>query len=84
VADPILGGKKIMIESPLIQEIVAEAEARARQRDLVGFLEARFGRLPAETVAMIESVWDEAKLAELVTWSAQCECLENFSRKLEA
>ena len=36
----IFGGKQIMIESPLIQEIVAER----MHKDILGVLEARLGR----------------------------------------
>jgi hypothetical protein len=33
-------------------------------------------------VAAIEDVWDEGKLADLITWSVLCESFEGFQKKL--
>jgi hypothetical protein len=75
---PILGGREMLLETPLMQEIVAEV----RHKDLVRSLEARFGPVPAELVATIGAVKDEGKLDDLVTWSAQCDSLESFRKRL--
>src|SRR5205085_9734980 len=56
----ILGGRKVMLESPLIQEIVAEVraetEVRTQQKAIATVLEARFGRLPRKLTAAVNRV----------------------------
>lgn len=74
----ILGGRKAMIESPLIQELVAEA----RHRDIVRFLRARFGAVPPDLGAALQSVQDETKLDELVDWASRCPGLDEFRTRL--
>lgn len=74
----ILGGKKIMIESPLIQELVAERT----HKDILLVLTARFGLLPQEIVASLQAVQEEKKLEELVDWAARCADMEAFRSRL--
>ncbi len=64
-----------MIESPLIQELVAE---RAH-KDILRFLAGRFGPVPHEIAATVQSIQDETKLDELVDWASRCPTLEQFS-----
>lgn len=75
---PILGGREMLLETPLMQEILAEA----RHKDLIRILEARFGPVPPNVAAAIKGVWDEGKLTELITTSVLCENLEGFRKKL--
>jgi predicted transposase YdaD len=78
----ILGGQKVMIESPLIREIVAEATAKAEVRSkreaLLAFLRARFGPLPRELRADLKAITDRRTLTELVTLAGKCSDLKEF------
>lgn len=44
----ILGGRQVMIESPLIQELVAENTRTTVQADILAILETRFGEVPQD------------------------------------
>jgi hypothetical protein len=87
----ILGGKRIMIESPLIEEIVseavaeavAEADAEARHDSIIEFLRSRFGAMPTDLEDRIRSVQDKDGLAHLTRSAATCRDLEAFSRTLD-
>ena len=67
-----------MIESPLLQEFEAKATCRARRKDIVQFLQARYGPVPPELTAALQGVEDEAKLDELVELAARCPDLDSF------
>ncbi len=70
----ILGGSKVMLESPLIQNLLAEKV----HQDIVMFLEARFGDVPRDLVEEIESVVDEKQLKGLVPLAGSCPDLDAF------
>ncbi len=74
----ILGGKQIMIESPLIQELVAERAQKA----ILLVLQDRFGTVPPEIISALQPVQDEKKLDELVVWASRCPDLEAFRKRL--
>jgi hypothetical protein len=74
----LLGGERVMIESPLIREI----EAKATQRSLLDFLEGQFGTVPAELVGRLRKVRSEKKLRELVKYAGRCPDLDAFREKL--
>jgi len=76
----ILGGSKIMIESPLIQEIVS----RTKHSAIVRFLAARFGPVPQDIVTILQTVSDEQRLDELVDWAGRCPDLDAFRTQLSA
>ena len=69
-----------MIESPLIQELVAE---RAH-KDILRVLNARLGSVPPEIATALEGIQDEAKLDELVDWASRSPSLEAFRSRLGA
>jgi hypothetical protein len=70
----ILGGRKVMLESPLIQDLLAD-----RAHQYIGtVLEARFGDVPHDLVEGIESVVDEKRLKGLVRLAASCPDLDTF------
>ena len=76
----ILGGKKAMIESPLIREIVAERS----HKDILRVLRNRFGPVPPELEAEVRSILDESVLdapMDLATFSPD---LEHFGAELRA
>lgn len=67
-----------MIDSPLIQELVAE---RAH-KDILLVLTARFAMVPPEIVTGLQAIQDEKKLDELVDWAGRCPDLEAFRSRL--
>ncbi len=69
-----------MIESPLIQEIVA---ARTHE-NILAFLEARFGPIPVDLATALQAIYDEQKLKDLVTFAALCPSLEAFRARVQA
>jgi predicted transposase YdaD len=74
----IFGGSRVMIESPLIQELVGQA----RQKDILRALKNRFGADLAEIVVALQPVLDEDKLDELFDWAMQCPDLASFRARL--
>jgi predicted transposase YdaD len=70
----ILGGRRVMIESPLIQELVAEA----RHKDILKLLNKRFGEVPADLVNLVRSVVKERKLDLLFDLALDCPSLASF------
>ena len=67
-----------MIESPLIQELVAERAHKA----ILRFLAGRFGSVAPEIAVAVQSTQDEAKLDELADWPARCHSLDEFRTHL--
>jgi hypothetical protein len=78
----ILGGKRVMIESPLIKEIVAEREQETIREAIVEFLEARFGAVPEEIPERLRHVRARKKLKALVKDAARSPDLAAFRRRL--
>lgn len=96
----ILGGSKVMIESPLITELVTEAEERgkvlgeargrvlggaeATRRSVLRVLRTRFGEVPEQVEAALERIEDESRLEALVEAAAGAVDLEAFRRELSS
>lgn len=74
----LFGGRQIMIESPLIDELMAERT----QKNILQFLEGRFGAVPEELSARLKSVSRTSKLDELIKVAAQCPSLKSFEAHL--
>jgi hypothetical protein len=74
----LLGGRKAMIESPLVQDILAEV----RREDILTFLKSRFGTAVAELEADLKTIEDGARLSELVKLAASCRSLKGFRKHL--
>jgi predicted transposase YdaD len=75
----IFGGRRVMIESPLIQELLAE-----RMHKAIGkFLEGRFGSIPLDLQARLRAVQAEDKLDDLASFAATCGSLDEFRKRLE-
>ncbi len=79
----ILGGKQVMIESPLIQEIVAENTVATVQQDVLEVLESRFGKVPADLAEQTRSLADERHLRALIRNAVSTPTLETFRKELE-
>jgi hypothetical protein len=74
----LLGGKAVMIESPLIQELQAEAV----HDTILGFLKARFGPVPRDIRKLLRAVLDEKKLKKLTVAAARCADIAAFREAL--
>jgi len=69
-----------MLKWPLIQELLAER----MHKDLLRFLQARFGPMPADITTRLQAIEDEASLEELVDLAASCPDLEAFRAQLSS
>jgi hypothetical protein len=76
----LLGGTQVMIESPLITELLA----KTRQEDILEVLAGRFGKVPREVAARLRAVVKEKELKALVRFAAQCPDLAAFRERLLA
>jgi hypothetical protein len=74
----IFGGSQAMIESPLIQELMAQRG----HKDIVRVLAARFGSVPPEIEAAVRAIQDESRLDALLDGAALCPDLEAFRQRL--
>jgi hypothetical protein len=72
------GGSQIMIESPLIQELMATRMHKA----ILGLLAKRFGKLPADLEKSLRAIQDEDRLDQLVCWAAECPDVAAFAKQL--
>ncbi|MCI0456501.1 MAG: hypothetical protein L0Z62_05915 [Gemmataceae bacterium] len=78
----ILGGKKAMIESPLIRELIAESKLEERVQTLLDFLQARFGSVTASITAGLGQVKERERLVRLSHRAANSPSLEAFEEAL--
>ena len=69
-----------MIESPLLQEIIAET----KRESLVAFLTSRFGTEAGELEADLKAIEDEDRLNELIKLAGSCRSLKAFRKRLQA
>ena len=81
----LLGGRKTMIESPLLEELKAEwmreATRESTRKNILRFLEARFGIAARALEAELKTV-DEDRLNELLSLAATCRTLASFRKKV--
>ena len=81
----LLGGREVMIQSPLYQEIVAESELKGatetRRKDILDFLRERFGPAADELEVELRAV-EFDRLADLVKFAAKCRSLTSFRKRL--
>lgn len=80
----ILGGSRMIVESPLVQELLAQKAQEAVQASILDFLEGRFGLVPLETAAELRLVKDEQRLHELSRFAGQCPDLAAFQARLRS
>ena len=67
-----------MIESPLIQELMAKNAAQTTHKNIMKVLNVRFSLVSAEVAAAVQAVYDEAKLDILMDTALSCPDLEAF------
>jgi hypothetical protein len=72
----ILGGRKAMIESPVLKELRREE----RCSTMIDVLVERFGRRARSLLPRLESIKDDRKLKELTKQSVSCPDLESFEK----
>ena len=77
-----------MIESPVLQDLVAKVEARAtaraRQQDILKVLQVRFETVPEAVATAVQAVTEEQRLDDLVAFAASCPDLAAFQQRLPA
>jgi hypothetical protein len=82
----IFGGTQAMIESPLIQEMMAktrhEAIAESTHKAILRILTSRFGSVPTEVVRAVHGVADEHILDRLLDSALACTDLKTFLERL--
>ena len=78
----ILGGRKAMIESPVLQELKEEWTREAAIEALMTFLVGRFGTKAQAIETEIKAIDDTARLRELIKHAATCRTLAAFRKKL--
>jgi hypothetical protein len=74
----ILGGERVMIESPLIQKLIA----KRLQAAIIEVLKDRFGAVPKGVTQGLESILNEKKLTKLTVFAASCPDIEAFRERL--
>jgi hypothetical protein len=79
----LLGGRKAMIESPVLKELMAETVRRTKQADILEVLEGRFGRKARTLRRALKAIEDERQLKTLLNQSGKCPDLESFKKLLE-
>lgn len=67
-----------MIESPLIQELLAQRS----HDDILQFLEGRFGVIPPKITLALRAVQEEDKLRELARFAGVCPDLAAFQARI--
>ena len=78
----ILGGRKAMLESPLLDELKAEWTREATRKNIVRFLTIRFKVNDDTLLRALEAVDDDERLGELLEHAAKCRTLESFRKRL--
>jgi hypothetical protein len=70
----LLGGERVMIQSPLITELLA----KKAQEDIVMVLKRRFGKVPPDVVKHLRGIVGEKKLNQLLGHAVDCPGVEAF------
>ena len=78
----ILGGRKVMIESTLIQEIIDETKQEERVQTTLDSLDERFGAVPPVIAAGLQQVKEMDRLARLSRRASVCASLQAFEDSL--
>jgi hypothetical protein len=78
----ILGGRKAMIESPLIQEIVEESERGGHVKMILHILQERFGPAGPDISAGLAQVKEGEGLLRLSVHAGACTSLKDFAQHL--
>jgi hypothetical protein len=74
----IIGGRQMIIETPLIQEILAEN----MQGAILRALQTKFGTVPPEVAAQVRAIQDVPRLVDLIAEIGVCPDLDAFRARL--
>ena len=74
----LLGGSQVMIESPLITELLA----KTKQEYIVSVLKHRFRKVPPDVIQYLQSVGNAKKLDQLHVHAIDCPTIETFREYL--
>lgn len=80
----ILGGREIMIESPVLEELKTEWTAETTAVHILRLLDIRFGPMTQEIQASVRAIQDLPRLEALFTVAAGCASLEAFRAHLQS
>jgi hypothetical protein len=72
------GGNQIMIESPLIQELMVSQT----HKSILVLLKHKFGPVPADVQRRLHAVQEEELLQQLICWASDCPDLDAFASHL--
>jgi len=72
------------IESPLLDELMAQVREETGQKCIAHVLEARFGTVPPQVVAELRTVRDGQKLDDLHSFAVVCPDLDAFRARLRS
>jgi hypothetical protein len=78
----ILGGRKAMIESPMVKELIADSKLAASRSILLNVLVGRFGPTARDLSSVLDTIDEERRLNELARVSGTCPDLESFKKLL--
>jgi hypothetical protein len=73
-----------MIESPWLQEIIAEERLKVCRKVIVTVLTSRFGLPAGEVETDLKSIEDDDRLEELIRVAASCRSLKAFRKHLSS
>jgi hypothetical protein len=72
----------VIIETPLIQEIVQESQRSGQVKGILHLLQEKFGPPGPDVNARLTLLKDEDKLLRLLSHAAHCRSLTAFEEKL--
>jgi hypothetical protein len=78
----VLGGKKMLTESPFIRELLEDRQREATQELTIQTLEARFHSVPEVIAAQVRTIQDQSRLGALHCFDATCAGIDDFRKEL--
>jgi hypothetical protein len=78
----VLMRREVMIESPLLQEILKQNVRETLRKTALEELESRFGPVPPAVAAQVNTVTDEERLRAVLRQAILCASLEDFQNFL--
>src|SRR5205809_1872088 len=79
----ILGGRKAVIESPMVKELMAENTRETMRASLLEVLVGRFGPEARALRPTLRTIDDDKQLTELLNQSGKCPDLDSFRKLLQ-
>ena len=77
----LLGGRKAMIESPVLQRLLQETKQETKQEMILRILVARFRIAAPDIEAELNSIDDDERLNQLVDLAATCPDFDSFRKQ---